>query len=127
RRSHEPHSLHHQTPLRVVDGQRARILPTPSRGQRPFVVGVTFGVSQIGWTKAPLPAESQTANRTHALPAASNGIAKCFVPNGAESLAEITWRSTFLPSPHTTSTKFSGNVQSTSAAIVRALPAPATL
>ncbi len=30
------------------------------------------------------------------------------------SVAEITWRSTFLPSPQTTSTKFSGNVQSTS-------------
>ena len=84
-----------------------------------LVVCAAFGDTQTGCTNAPLPAESQTAKRTHDLPVASNGIAKCFVPNGAESVAEITWRSTFLPSPHTTSTKFSGNVQSTSAVIVR--------
>src|SRR6185295_1826139 len=80
-----------------------------------------------GCANAPLPALSHTANRTHALPVASNGIAKCFVPNGPRSVAEMIWRSTFLPSLHTTSTKFSGNVQSTSAVIVRWLPVPATL
>src|SRR5438132_7315186 len=84
----------------------------------PAVV-VVLGANHTGWTNAPLPAESHTANRTHALPVASNGIARCLVPNGASSVAEITWRSTFLPSLHTTSTKFSGNVHSTSAAIVR--------
>src|SRR6185503_16556882 len=76
-------------------------------------VGAAFGgATHTGCTNAPLPAESQTANRTHALPVASNGIAKCLVPNGAESVAEITWRSTFLPSLQTTSTKFNGKVQS---------------
>ena len=33
-------------------------------------------VSLIGWTKAPLPAESHTANRTHFFPVVSNGIWK---------------------------------------------------
>src|SRR5437867_13418479 len=89
------------------------------RSHRELVVWVALGDNHTGWTKPPLPAESHTANRTHALPVASNGIAKCFVPNGPRSVAEITWRSTFLPSLHTTSTKLSGNVQSTSAVIVR--------
>ena len=46
--------------------------------------------SQTGWTNAPLPAESQTENRTHDLPVASNGISNSFEPNGARSVAEIT-------------------------------------
>jgi hypothetical protein len=33
-------------------------------------------VSLIGWTKAPLPAESHTAKRTHFLPVVSKGIWK---------------------------------------------------
>src|SRR5262249_6881705 len=46
----------------------------------PAVV-VVRGESHTGCTNAPLPAESHTANRTHALPAASNGSVKCLVPN----------------------------------------------
>src|SRR5947199_4861432 len=105
----------------------ARLLFCYVRAYRELVVCVTFGDSHTGCTNAPSPAESQTASRTHAFPAASNGIAKCFVPNGPRSVAEITCRSTFLPSLHTTSTTFSGNVQSTSAVIVRWVPVPATL
>src|SRR5262245_42231152 len=80
--------------------------------------------SQIGWTNAPLPAESHTAKRTHALPVASNGIENFFAPKAPVSVTPMTWRSIFLPSPHTTSTNDSGNVHSTSAAIVRFAPAP---
>src|SRR5262245_25078583 len=71
-----------------------------------FVVFVVF--SQSGCTNAPSPAESHAANRTHAFPVASNGIENFFAPNAPVSVAEIIWRSIFLPSPHTTSTKDSG-------------------
>jgi len=52
------------------------------------VVGLAAS-SQTGWTKAPLPAESQIANRTHFLPAASNGRAKRLVPSGVKSVSEM--------------------------------------
>jgi hypothetical protein len=46
----------------------------------------------IGWSQAPSPAESHTANRTHFLPVASKGILKVFVPKGVRSvrLKELT-------------------------------------
>src|SRR5206468_9977206 len=94
---------------------------------RDAVVGVTGAFSHVGSTNPPLPAESHTANRTHDLPLASNGMAKCFVPNGPRSVAEMIWRSIFLPSPQTTSTNDNGNVHSTSAAMVRWLPVPSIL
>src|ERR1051325_5152905 len=82
---------------------------------------------QTGCTKAPFPAESQAANRTHAFPFASKGIEKCFVPNADRSVACITCRSILVPSPHTTSTNERGNVHSTSADTVRLSPVPSTL
>src|SRR4051812_20904219 len=84
-----------------------------------LVVCALLVPTQTGCTNAPLPAESQIAKRTHCLPAASNGIENFFELNGPRSVAGMIWRSTFLPSPHTTSTKLRGNVHSTSAAIVR--------
>ena len=85
------------------------------------------GFNQIGWTNAPLPAESQAANRTQALPFASNGMLKRFVPNALRSVADMIWRSTFVPSPQTTSANDSGNVHSRSAVIVRRSPVPSRL
>src|SRR5437899_2159559 len=92
----------------------------------PSSVVVLGAFSHTGCTNAPLPAVSHTANRTHDLPVASNGIAKRLVPNAPRSVAEIVWRSTFLPSPHTTSTNDNGNVHPTSAPIDRLAPVPAT-
>src|SRR6185503_19771827 len=77
-----------------------------------------------GCYMTPLPAESHAAKRTHFLPAALNGIWKRWRPIGGRSLAGMIWRSVFCPSPHTTSTISRGNVHSTSAVIVRALPVP---
>src|SRR6267143_4952048 len=54
----------------------------PVEGYREAAVDVDGVPSQIGSTKPPSPAESHTAKRTQDLPFASNGIAKCFVPNG---------------------------------------------
>src|SRR5262249_2957593 len=93
----------------------------------PLAVLVFDGVSQIGCTNAPSPAESHTANRTHAFPVGSNGIANFFVPFAPRSVAGMTWRSIFLPSPHTTSTNERANGHSRSALIVRFAPVPATL
>ena len=59
------------------------------RSHRDAVVGVTGAFSHVGSTNPPLPAESHTGNRTHDLPLASNGMAKCFVPNGPRSVAEM--------------------------------------
>src|SRR5262245_40678749 len=62
--------------------------PRDADTHRDAVVDVTDGFNQTGSTKAPSPAESHTANRTHDLPLASNGIVKRFVPNGPRSVAE---------------------------------------
>src|SRR5690348_13286106 len=69
----------------------------------------------VGWVKAPLPAESQTAKRTHFLPVASKGIAKWCVPKGSVDFRSMIWRSTLAPSLQTSSAKSSGNVYSISA------------
>src|SRR5438445_804224 len=91
-----------------------------------YLPEVAAGFSHTALTNPGSPAESHTASRTHALPVASNGIEKCLLPNAGRSVAEMICRSTFLPSPHTTSTKSSGNVQSMSATIVRLFPEPST-
>ena len=46
--------------------------------------------NHCGWTKPPSPAESQTANRTHFFPVASNGIENFFAPKAPRSVAEMT-------------------------------------
>ena len=65
-----------------------------------------------GCSHAPSPAASQTANRTHFFPVASNGIRSVFVPNAVVSVRLTIFRSTFVPSLHTTSAKSSGKVYS---------------
>src|SRR5262245_63751612 len=95
------------------------------RYRDPAVV-VVLCDNHTGCTNAPLPAESHTAKRTHDLPVASNGIENFFEPNAPRSVAGMTCRSIFLPSPQTTSTNDNGNVHSTSAAIDRCAPLPAT-
>src|SRR5438128_1288681 len=45
--------------------------------------------SQTALTNPGLPAESQTANRTHDFPVASNGIEKCLLPKAGRSVAEM--------------------------------------
>ena len=73
-----------------------------------------------------LPATSHIENRTHFLPAASNGIESFFVPNACISVAEITFFVTVFPSPVTISMNAIGYVHSTSAVIVRCVPEPLT-
>src|SRR5258708_371822 len=107
--------------------QVGRQSPRSGTAKPPFAdLTPGYGFSHTGWTKAPFPAESQTAKRTHALPVASNGIEKCFAPKGPRSVAEMICRSIFVPSPQITSTNDSGNVHSASAAIVRPAPVPST-
>ena len=82
--------------------------------------------SFTGCTKAPFPAESQTANRIQVFPDVSNGILKWCLPNAGISVSGIICRSIFTPSPQTTSANSSGNVHSTSAVIVLFSPLPST-
>src|SRR4051794_37235033 len=78
----------------------------------------------MGWVNAPLPAESQTENRTHFLPEGPNGMRNRCDLKGGWLVVGITLRSTLTPSPQTTSTNSRGNVHSTSA--TTALPWPST-
>src|SRR5262245_23545715 len=95
------------------------VISSPFRYREPLVVCALFVPTHTGCTNAPLPAESHTANRTHCLPVASKGIENFLELNGGSSVAGMIWRSTFLPSPHPTSTKRRGIVSSKSAPIVR--------
>src|SRR5690242_1019479 len=95
--------------LRLLNGEAAR-----GRAAAELELRRTYGNS-TGCVNAPLPAESQAAKRTHFLPAVSNGMRNCLLPNGARSVAEVTWRPVVLPSPQTSSTNSSGKVHSTSA------------
>src|SRR5258708_267236 len=63
-----------------------------------------------GCVKAPFPAESQAAKRTHFFPAASNGMVKRLAPNCGKSAARMILRSVVWPSPHTSSTNSRGKV-----------------
>jgi hypothetical protein len=62
--------------------------------------------SFTGCTRAPSPAESHTANRTHFFPAALNGIRNWRFPKAGNSVARTICRPVELPSPHTTSANF---------------------
>src|SRR2546425_3441868 len=77
-----------------------------------------------GWVNAPFPAESQTANRTHLIPLASNGTRNLWLLNGRISFILMTCRSTVFPSLHTSSANSGGNVHSASAEYVRFAPEP---
>src|SRR5205814_8500089 len=111
--------------LRKIRAQPDRLKDVPGAARDYFDVVVLVSLlTQIGWTNAPVPAESHTAKRTHALPAGSNGIANFFAPNAPVSVAGTIWRSIFFPSPHTTSTNDNGKVHSTSAVRVCLAPAP---
>lgn len=80
-----------------AEGLREREAGGPDSRPRDRVAGTQERNQQedglhrcTGWVKAPFPAESHTAKRTHFLPAASNGMLNFFEPNGARSVAEIT-------------------------------------
>ena len=58
---------------------------------------------------------SQAAKRAHFAPGAFSAIENRCRPNSFVSFAATMLRNVFVPSPQTSSTKFSGNVHSTSA------------
>jgi hypothetical protein len=66
----------------------------------------------MGWSQAPSPAESQTANLIHFLPVASKGMRNVLVPKGVVSVRLMIWRSTLAPSLQTSSANSSGKVYS---------------
>src|SRR5690242_21801054 len=87
-------------------------------------IHVIHGCRCTGCVNAPLPAESQTAKRTHFLPAASKGILNFLEPKAGRSVAEMICVWVESPSPQTSSTNSSGKVHSTSALYVRCGPVP---
>lgn len=78
-----PSSGMNGSPENALEFWKESDLTLPTKRAR--AAGVYF--SQMTLTRPGLPAESQTANRTHDFPAASKGIEKRLLPNGGRSVA----------------------------------------